>query len=206
MAVDNEPTPFWSGADENDRVEQWKSTVGFRDGAWGAVTGVGPLNGSSGLWVDRKVLAPLRAQREDACISDSVDTYFSSLEGAARIADTYAPFAAGAELPAARLATHPSESAIVEVGVRRHRERLLGELAAASPEVVVTLGNAALRVLRAVAGGGDGPAKLQADADYGTERRLRLPGSEVVWLALAHPAAPPAYQSAHSTWCRRRGR
>ncbi len=114
MAVDNEPTPFWNGADEDERIAQWKAAVGSRDGEWGEVTGVGDLNGSSGTWVDDNVLAPLGVGRDAACITDCIDTYFASEGGAARVADTCVPFVKTVGLPVPRLAPHPSEGAIVD--------------------------------------------------------------------------------------------
>jgi len=106
MAVDNEPVPFWNGEREGEYIAQWKAAVGFRAGEWGTVAAAGKLNGSSGIWVDDNVLAPLGAGRDDVCISDCLDTYFSSDDGAARVADTYQPFAEGTGLPPARLAGH----------------------------------------------------------------------------------------------------
>jgi hypothetical protein len=97
------------------------------------------LNGSSGSRVDDNVLVPLEAGRDAACITDCVDTYCVSDRGAERIADTYVPFAKQRGLPAPHLAPHPSEDAIVKEGVRLHRDRLLRELSAASPDIVVTL-------------------------------------------------------------------
>jgi hypothetical protein len=202
MAVDNEPEPFWNGEDENKYIERWKKAVEFRDGEWGEVAGVGALNGFSGGWVDENVLVPLGAGRDEACITDCIDTYFVSKEGARRIADTYVPFAKLKGLQVPHLAPHPSEGAIVKEGVRHHRVRLLRELAAAAPDVVVTLGNAALRVLRAVTGANDTPSKLRADSQYGAKLELVVDGRRVEWLPLAHPAAPRVYQDAHARWRR----
>jgi uracil-DNA glycosylase len=202
MAVDNEPEPFWNGNDEGELIARWKNAVGFRDGEWGEVVGVGALNGSSGQWVDENVLAPLRASRDDARITDCLDTYFSSTGGAARMAETYVSFAERVRLPAAHLPPHPSEASIVEQGVRHHRDRLLRELAAAAPDVVVTLGNAALRVLRIVTGANHAPAKLRADSQYGAKLELVVEGRHIAWLPLAHPAAPRVYQDAHERWRR----
>lgn len=200
LAVDNEPVPFWNGHGEEQYIATWKAAVGFRDGEWGKVAGVGDLNGSSGAWVDDNVLAPLRVRRDDACITDVVNTYCSSTGGGARIDDTYAPFAKRVGLPAARLAEHPSEDSIVKHGVKLHRDRLLRELGDAAPDVVVTLGNAALRVLRTIAGASEAPLKLAADSGYGKEHCLRVDGREIDWLPLAHPAAPRVYQDAHARW------
>ena len=58
LAVDNEPVPFWTGADQAERVEAWSARSSFRP-EWGSVEPAGPANGSSGRWVDDQVLAPL---------------------------------------------------------------------------------------------------------------------------------------------------
>ena len=171
MAVDDEPVPFWNGEREDECIAQWKSAVGFRDGEWGEIAGAGKLNGSSGIWVDENILAPLGAGRDDACITDCLDTYFSSADGAARVADTYRPFAEKAGLPLARLPLHPSEDTIAEQGVRLHRGRLLRELSQAAPDIVVTLGNAALRVIRLTAAQNDasGQARCRPELRQGAD-------------------------------------
>lgn len=66
----------------------------------------------------------------------------------------------------------------------------------------MTLGNAALRVLRELLGDAAAPTKLTV-ADYGTELSANLNGHRVRWLPLAHPAAPRPYQVAHETWMTR---
>lgn len=66
--VDNEPEPFWTGADEVHRVEEWMSQVGWSD-AWGAVAPVSHLNGCrvSGLRSEYSVplvsIEPTRGSR-----------------------------------------------------------------------------------------------------------------------------------------------
>jgi hypothetical protein len=58
LAVDDEPTVFWDGADAGERIEAWKADVGWSD-AWGSV-GLAGGNGSSG----RHVVAEPRRQAE----------------------------------------------------------------------------------------------------------------------------------------------
>jgi hypothetical protein len=202
MAVDNEPEPFWNGEGEKKYIARWKEAVGFRDGEWGEVAGVGALNGSSGLWVDDNVLVPLKAERSDACITDCLDTYYSSTAGAHRIADTYEPFATRMGLPSARLAPHPTEFNIADLTDRPRRDVLLRQLSDAEPDIVVTLGNAALRVFRAMAGKMGDIWKLRADSSYGAEVLVSFDDRRLVWLPLAHPAAPRVYQDAHAKWRR----
>ena len=70
----------------------------------------------------------------------------------------------------------------------------------AKPEVIVTLGNAALRVLRELLFALGGPDALHADADYGKELLVTVAGVTARWLPLVHPAAPKPYQVAHAAW------
>lgn len=198
LAVDVEPEPFWNGSDEAERVRAWKHAVGWR-AEWGSAGSAGRLNGSSGVWVDEHVLAPLGCKRGDAWITDCLHWYCASTGAAARIADTYAPFASERGLPAARLPAHPSEHEIVRAAIAHELPRLATELRAAAPALVVTLGNAALRVMREMVG--DLPAKLSPDAEYGRRHRTQFEGRAFDVLPLAHPAAPRVYQDAHQRWC-----
>ena len=207
IPVDNEPEPFWEGKDEAEVVAEWKRKVRFDENHWGRVELTGTLNGSSGVVLSADVLAPLGAVRNDAWITDVLDTYRASEGAAGRIADTYAQFAAAAKAPPAALAHHPSEDAIVQEGLEPpQRQRLIAELEKAQPKVIVTLGNAALRVLRTVLakdGGSNAPAALSAGREYGKAVSLRLGGRSVTWLPLAHPAAVrtiPAFRTVHRAW------
>jgi hypothetical protein len=201
LPVDDEPMPFWSGRDEAERISAWLTAVTF-DPAWGTVESAGHLNGSSGAHVDAKVLAPLGVSYSEAWITDCIDTYCASETGAARIADTYAPFALARGLPAALVRPHPSEGQIVAEAVRGHIERLRLEIMQCRPGVLVTLGNAALRVVCAlVQAGGALPDRLCADTeDYGRLVSVTVEGRRTRVLPLAHPAAPPAYREVHAGW------
>jgi hypothetical protein len=203
IAVENEPEPFWNGDDQAARVDAWKKSVGFDPERWGAVSPAGALNGSSGAWVDENVLGPLGITRAETWITDSLDTYRRSKDLAARLDDTYNPFAKGAGLPAAVLLQHPSEAEIIREALHEHQPRLREELATASPDVIVTLGNAALAVVRDLlprVGGAD-TRRLSASEQYATVVRVRIGHREADLLPLAHPAAPAAYQEAHRKWC-----
>jgi hypothetical protein len=206
MAVDNEPEPFWEGNDEERRVDEWKDRVGYQ-ATWGAITPVGDLNGSSGRWVTAEILEPLRVSRADAWVTDCLDTYRCSAGLDRALRERFEPFASEAGLrPDQRpdLAEHPSEAAIVKEAKAEHLDRLRREIATAQPETLVTLGNAALRVLGAlVAAPASVPKKLVADATYGTHHAIAVDGHPISWIPLAHPAAPPRYQEAHQQWRRR---
>jgi uracil-DNA glycosylase len=202
VAVDNEPEPFWNGTDEAERITAWRDSVGFDD-RWGVVTPCGHLNGSSGNWVDEMILSPLGTTRQDTWITDCVDTYFESADAAARLdASEMVDLLMQLGIVARQHRPHPNESAIVRDAISAHSERLLTELYTARPDCVVTLGNAALRVLGKLADvPNTAPRKLSAQGtDYGRSLTIRVHGRAIQWLPLAHPAAPQAYQVAHRAW------
>ena len=204
LAVDNEPEPFWNGWGEAELIEKWKSDVRFQP-EWGEIQGVGFLNGITGRQLDEFYLHPLGIKREDACITDCLDLYHPSIKGLRRVNDTYVSFATEYELPEARLLKHPSEDDIVNAAIKNHLPRLRAELATARPELVVTLGNAALRVFAMLVelGAGEGPGTRlsPADGSYGKPWPIRLPsGAKATWIPFAYPAAPRMYQDAHKRW------
>src|SRR3954451_22270808 len=79
LAVDNEPEPFWTGHDQDAKVQSWKSLVGWND-RWGTVNSVDGLNGPSGQWVERNILEWMGDGRDAAWITDCLDTYRASVD------------------------------------------------------------------------------------------------------------------------------
>ncbi len=194
IPVDDEPEPFWNGADALERVDVWLEWLRPDPSRHGAFKVPPRLNGSSGMWIDDKVLRPLGHRRTDTWITDCLDTYRMSTGVAARIEDTYHTVSS---LPRCHLQAHPSENRIVREALADHRARLFGELDECRPESVVTLGNAAARVFAELVG--LPPAKLSV-TDYGKPRTTEVAGRAVTWYPLAHPAAPEPYQEAHVRW------
>ena len=84
------------------------SQVGWTD-VWGTVAPVSHLNGPSGLWVEERILGPLRVARADAWMTDCLNTYRASVKMRAAVDNVYEPFARSHALPPAELAPHPSE-------------------------------------------------------------------------------------------------
>lgn len=201
VAVDDEPEPFWTGRDEKERVERWVRETSLPP-EWGHATPCGSLNGSSGAWVDDRVLRPLGADRTRAWITDCLDTYFESTDAARRFAEP-AMVARMQRLGIVppRHHPHPSENDIVRVALAEHRERLIAEIREASPRLIVSLGNAALRVLAALSDCAEAARKLSPDvAVYGKPLKASVSGMAFEWIPLAHPASPAPYQRAHATW------
>jgi hypothetical protein len=200
VAVDGEPEPFWTGEDQEDRIERWKAAVGFRD-QWGQVKSCGRLNGSSGAWVRDQVLAPLDAARDGAWVTDCLDTYYESTGAARRLdSDEISALVRTLDISPRRHDAHPSEANIVRLGLANHRQRLISELDTARPDLVVTLGNAALRVFMALASHVDEPRTRLSLERYGISTEATINGRHVAWLPLAHPASPKPYQQAHRQW------
>lgn len=197
IPVADEPTPFWDGLDAPQKVAKWIDGLDGRSQTWGSFTVPPNLNGSSGRWVAIKVLAPLGLETNDAWITDCLDTYRMSSSVAKRLQDTYEMGRSTHGWPPYDLGGHPSEGAIVREAVNLHAGRLVAELTACRPEMIVTLGNAAARVMTALVG--EGPRSLKLDG-YGTSVHLALDGGGVEWFPLAHPAAPKPYQEAHKQW------
>jgi uracil-DNA glycosylase len=198
LAVDDEPTPFWDGSGHEAALARWKHCVGF-DESWGRVVSTLKLNGASGHQLAASVLKPLRASASDVWLTDCLDTYRGSLTGAVRMDDTYNPWARSAGLLPAAVRRHPSEADIVREALVLQRARLMRELSAARPELIITLGNAPLRVLRSLLGAEDLPTFLTLE-QYGAQHTVRIGGRSVRCLALAHPGALARYRSVHVQW------
>jgi hypothetical protein len=198
LPVADEPEPFWNGFDAAERVESWVTSMGPPDlTTLGTFCAPGKLNGSSGRWVDEKVLKALGTERGQAWITDCLDTYRLSTGVQARLEDTYDVGRPTFGWPEWSLARHPSEAAIIREAADQHVHRLRTELGMCKPELIVTLGNAALRTMRVLLE--TGPKRI-AVADYGAPIRVPVGNRTIDWFPLAHPAAPPEYQLAHTRW------
>lgn len=197
LAVDNEPTVFWDGADADQRVEAWR--VKHFDPSWGEVSPAA-LNGPSGSWLISNILHPLRvAGAGNHVITDCLTTYRLSSGASARLNDTYAPMARKTSgLPRANLLPHPSEGQIVREALKFQSERLTSQIAAARPRVIVTLGNAASRVIASLSQTGR-TGKLVQER-YGEPSTVHISGTRLAWIALVHPGTPAGWQERHQEW------
>jgi hypothetical protein len=205
LAVDNEPQPFWDGKDEKTRILNWQEEVNFRE-KWGRIEPCGNLNGSSGTWLGKNVLTVLRVDNSESWITDCLNTYHESKNAAERLDSSSIVNAINAlGIPKQVHQPHPSENEIVKLALQNHKDRLVAELFTANPTIVVTLGNAALRVFQKISESTELLSrKLSPDNSYGDEININVGGKTMVWIPLAHPAAPPDYQSAHLRWVEKR--
>lgn len=218
LAVDDEPSVFWDGADADDRVSEWSDDVGFlegdEEGRWGRVRPAG--NGTSGRSVVEGVLGPLGIEAESTWFSDAVDRFFIKWAGGGRqrqqanaIAEDYEPFARATGPPSASLPLRPAVAELVDLAASEHRERLRKELVNSRSPLVVTLGEEARRVLAVVADeveGGptrplDGKRFAEYPDDYGEAGALCVGDMTARWLALVHPGQrSPRWQQLHGRW------
>jgi hypothetical protein len=91
------------------------------------------------------------------------------------------------------------ENDIVTEALREEADRLTAQVQAADPELVVTLGNAAARVLATLGEQPDREAVLRADT-YGQERQVTIASRTIPWQALVHPATTKAWAERHVAW------
>lgn len=105
--------------------------------------------------------------------------------------------------PVTGLGRHPSESQIVTEALDDHQVRIAQQIAAAKPSRLITLGDAAARVIAAMSDR-PGTGKIST-APYGLPRQIHIANMDVTWFALIHPAARGTWQQAHNDWLDRGG-
>jgi uracil-DNA glycosylase len=183
--------------------------VRFDDHPWGRVAlPEAGHNGPSGQWLRDKILVPLGHSCTDCWITDCLVTARLNAGQQRRISQTYLPVIGRLGLPTPNMTPTPTgESSIVREARESHLERLSRELDTARPEVIVTLGNAALRVLRLLVeiDSGD-PGSALTETSYGAEVRARLGARPVRWLPLVHPRSGeriPKWRQLHMRWLER---
>ncbi|QKE84409.1 hypothetical protein [Arthrobacter sp. NEB 688] len=193
LPVDNEPYPFWDGSGMDHFVERWRGEW-FRP-EWGTVR-PSRLNGSSGRVLHARWLARLRVEPDDYFVTDCLPTSMKSTGVATAVEKVSAPLAGRHRLPPVVMQEHPSENAIVTAAVDHH-ERLRRQVEASGASIVVTLGNAAARVVAALSGQPDGALD---DATYEKPRSAIIGARTLTWHALVHPAVRAPWVERHDQW------
>jgi hypothetical protein len=203
LIVDNEPTPFWDGADAGEQFARWFERVGWREDWGSAEPAAARFNGPSGNWVAEHILAPLGLTYEDTCISDCLDMARLNPGQAGRVADTYEPLRTVLDLPDCTLEPVPVGEAGIVAESEAHLERLDRELTASAPDLVVTLGNAALRVMGRLLSTSTPTARRLAASGYGSPVAATHKGRALIWRPLVHPRngeRSPTWRDAHHGW------
>lgn len=202
LAVDEEPWPFWDGADQDQRVQTWQTKVGWQP-AWGKVAPAGRLNGSSGVSVRDHVLNALGIEIGRVWLTDAVPFFHvhrgPGTQGAA-MSSRYDVFARQHGLPLHNLPDRPSPDRLIQYAVEQELVRLREELLDSKASLVITLGNEALAVAAALVEG-DLPRALSPGATYGATSTTRIEGRTIQVLPLVHPGQRAAvWRAAHDRW------
>jgi len=200
LAVDDEPTVFWDGADAAERIRSWRDAVGWTE-AWGTIGAAGG-NGSSGRHVVAHVLDPLGVAPAATLFTDCLPTYF--VKGGAgsqgeRIRTVYQPFAERTGLAPAQLPPRPTPQELVRRAVVEEQSTLLAQLGGSQAPRIVSLGQEAADVLAAITGAER--SVLSTGVEYGRPRAVVLDGSRREWIPLTHPGnRTPAWVARHAVW------
>jgi uracil-DNA glycosylase len=202
MAVDNEPSVFWDGADQERRIALWAER--WFDPAWGSV-GATRLNGSSGAKLTDDVLAPLGLSRSDVWFTDAANTYFVKRTGSQGKAHSgrFRAFADQLGLEPQRrpqIPNRPTPAALVRTALTEHRERLIREIRESRAPLLITLGNEALWTVAGLAEHDELPDRL-TKVGYGRRVTARVDGRPVEVLPLKHPGNRTGHwPSIHASW------
>lgn len=206
LPVENEPSPFWTGDDVVQHFKRWLQDVRWDD-SWGSVgvndrfPGSDRFNGSSGRILRDNVLKPLGLSIDSAYISDCLNLYHMSAGVKARLDTDIGDALEKLGRAGLGLLNHPSENQIVKLALVDHHMRIAAELEEAKPKVVITLGNAALRVLGLVVGRPEVQPLKHDNSYYGKPIHINFAGHAIRWYPLCHPGQRDArYLLAHSVW------
>lgn len=202
LAVAQEPWPFWPGDDQAERVDAWRTEIGWRQ-EWGRLQPVGRLNGSSGQVLQSRVLEPLGFDPAQAWTTDALPFFHvhrgEGTQGAA-MTERYDDFALSHGLPVHSLPTRPPVDQLVRRAIEDEGERLRQELRESRTPLLITLGNEALAVAAALVDG-DLPATLRPDESYGKRVAAHLGEMKIEVLPLVHPGQRSAtWLQVHDRW------
>lgn len=201
MAVDVEPTVFWDGAADDFALRRsaWMTAVGFVEGdepgQHGHVSRTSPsTNGSSGAKLARLYLDPLGIDSTRTAFTDIYPVFMvkpAKDEQGARIHAEYDPIAAELGKGTCSLPKRIEKEHLPDEAAKTFGDRLIADLVAAAPRVVIGLGEEVWRTLQRL------PAlKAKSRVDrfedfyseaYGEAGTLTIAAARVPWLSLGHP-------------------
>ena len=179
VAVASEPEVFWRG----DGAEGIIADIALLPGAGSLVSAGETMNGPSGVALDELFLAPLGLDRSDAWLCDLVPYSCKNDRQAKALARTYDPRATALGLPDYDWPDLPE----VLAGEARRAE-IAAEIAAASPDLIVTLGDQPLKWFTSHYGSKSRLGSYgETPQDYGRLRECRVGQRTLMLLPLAHP-------------------
>ena len=205
LAVASEPEIFWTGNGEADLICQ----VEIADAAGRLEPAGRTLNGPSGRALDELYLKPLGIGREDAWLCDLVPHSLMN-QGQARAIDrAYRPWMSELALPEINWPRAPkSATEWKELVDRRRLDQIVSEVAEASPEVLITLGDQPLCRFALFQGSQRNLAAYgQSQDEYGRLHEVTIGGRRLQLLPLTHPrqaanlgSSSPKWTALHCSW------
>lgn len=197
MAVDVEPEVFWRGDGAGDLVESWKQQVGFvagdDPGCDGHVRAHG--NGPSGRAVDG-YLDALAIAPTDTAYLDVYPVFVvhqgthSQGEAVRRDYDPIVANLGAGGRSESTLPRRPSATELPRMAADRFGIWLRDTIASLSPDLIITLGAESwdtLALVQGIALNHKAGSLAESKAAYGTAGELRLAGTTMSWIPLAHP-------------------
>lgn len=192
LAVASEPEVFWRG----DRAAEIVSAVPVPPGAGTLVPAADNLNGTSGLALDLQFLMPLGLSRADAWLCDLVPYSCSTDKQVKVLRRAYDSRAGQLGLPAYDWPPLPDELADAA-----RRAEIAAEIAQASPEILIALGDQPLRWFTRFFGSkGQLAAYGESRGEYGRFHELRIGSRTMAFLPLAHPRQVAKAGSYNAKW------
>jgi hypothetical protein len=204
LAVASEPCIFWTGTGAAEII----SAIPVRPGAGSLVPANASLNGPSGKILDSHYLAPLGLTRADTWLCDLLPESRLNAKQVAALKRAHYP-----ELAQEGLVPPVDLDAVAvrdEFLTNARPAEILAEIAAAQPDVLVTLGDQPIKdfigpqagiTQRSVRALGDDAAR------YGRFHQITLGGRTMKLLPLVHPrqagalgAASPVWTKLHAGW------
>ena len=192
LAVASEPEIFWSGNDADALIER----ISVPPGAGRLVAASKTLNGPSGVTLDSMFLEPLGITRREAWLCDLLPESRCNPQQRAAIEREYDPRRETLGLPAYDFPAVPS---ILASAARRGE--IETEILAASPEVLVTLGDQPLRWFARFHGAQSALGLYGETAEtYGRSHDLEIAGKALKLLPLVHPRQAGRLGSHSTSW------
>lgn len=192
LAVASEPEIFWTGAGAAEII----ADIEVPPGAGSLVPAADDLNGASGVALDELFLAPLGLDRSDAWLCDLVPHSCKNDRQAAALVREYDPLSEQLGLP-----QHDWPAVPTVLADESRRAEIAGEIAAASPDLLVTLGDAPLKWFTSHFRSKSRLALYgETRQEYGCLHEFRMGERTMMLLPLAHPRQVARLGSHSAKW------
>ena len=202
LAVASEPEIFWTGYGVDNLIRQIVIPAEA-----GRLKPAAPgVNGPSGKALDERYLKPLGIARSEAWLCDLVPHSCMNGPQSRAIDRAYLPLVRKLDLPEVNWPRKPRSEADWQALVnQRRKDQIASEVAEASPEILITLGDAPLRRFTRYFGT---RSRLAAYGhEYGRLHEATIAGCRLQLLPLTHPrqaaklgTSSPKWTELHRDW------